>query len=432
MNEAALPAYPSRRTAWRSAVIIFVITAIAMADRISIAMLIGPIKQDFGIGDFQASLLIGLAFTSFYVLFLMPIGWAADRYSRRKVLAICLFIWSLATIACGWAAGFLSLFLLRMLVGTGEAGMAPTVHGIIGDSFPKEALAKPLALQGIGFQVGSAAGVAAAGAVLAAGAAGAFQGMPIIGEFAPWRIALILIGLPGLAALALIPLLHDPKDHLPPAAKAQQTPFMPFFRANRSLITMALLYSGLSAVGLGCVTGWIPEYLQRVHNVPPMQAGGTIGFIMLITAFVGQGLYAIIADWCAARGMKDAAIRIGMLPIGLTIPFAWLAFNAQTSGGFIGWLTAMLICLAPCNAISNTTAQLISPTPLRARMAAASILSISLIGFTLGPAFVGALSQYVVGEANLGLALKWVMVGAMAVSFALMYILRPKLAAHMQ
>jgi MFS family permease len=67
-----------------------------MADRMSIAMLIGPIKKDFGIGDFQASLLVGAAFTSFYVLFLIPIGFAADRFSRRKVLAICLFLRSLA------------------------------------------------------------------------------------------------------------------------------------------------------------------------------------------------------------------------------------------------------------------------------------------------------------------------------------------------
>ncbi len=431
MTTEKLNSFPPRAVAWRSAAIIFVITAIAMMDRMSIAMLIGPIKKDFGIGDFQASLLIGLAFTSFYVLFLMPIGWAADRYSRRKVLGICLLIWSLATIACGWAVGFTSLFLLRMLVGTGEAGMAPTVHGIIGDSFPKESLARPLAMQGIGFQVGSAIGVAAAGAILSGGAAGAFHGLPIIGDMTPWRVALALIGIPGLAALLLIPVLHDPKESRQAETKAPQAPFLPFFRENGSLISMALLYSGLSAVGLGCVTAWVPEYLQRVHAISPIQTGATLGSLLLLAAFVGQGLYAIIADWFAARGMRDAVLRIGILPIALTVPLAWMAFNASTSQGFISWLTAMLLCLAPCNAISNTTVQLISPTPLRSRMAAASILSISVIGFTLGPALVGWLSQYGVGEANLGLAIKWVIVGAMAGSLVLMILLRPKLAAHL-
>ena len=54
-------AYPPASRAWLSAIIIFALTAIGLADRMAIAILIGPIKQDFGVGDFQASLLIGLA-----------------------------------------------------------------------------------------------------------------------------------------------------------------------------------------------------------------------------------------------------------------------------------------------------------------------------------------------------------------------------------
>jgi MFS family permease len=259
MNDVAQPIYPPRSVAWRSAVIIFLISAIATADRMSIAMLIGPIKKDFGIGDFQASLLIGAAFTSFYILFLIPIGWAADRYSRTKVLAICLFLWSLATVACGWAGGFVMLFLQRMLVGAGEAGMAPTVHGIIGDSFPREALAKPLALQGIGFQVGSAVGVAAAGAIVSAAATGAFAGLPLLADMAGWRVAFVLIGLPGLLALVLIPLLHDPRAKLR-ASGTPTEPIMPFLRANRSLVAMALLFGGVGAMD------WIIVLVMALHG----------------------------------------------------------------------------------------------------------------------------------------------------------------------
>jgi MFS family permease len=262
-----------------------------MADRMSIAMLIGPIKEDFGIGDFQASLLVGAAFTSFYILFLIPIGYAADRFSRRKVLAICLFVWSLATIACGWVEGFVALFIMRMLVGAGEAGLAPCCHGIIGDSFPREAMAKPLALQGIGFQVGSAVGVAAAGAVLAAGASGAFAGLPIIGEMTAWRIAFILIGIPGLAALLLIPLLHDPKELTArPTSATPQAPLLPFLREHPALVCFILFSSGFSAMGLGAVTAWVPEYLQRVQGIPPMQTGAMLGGLLLLSAFAGQGV----------------------------------------------------------------------------------------------------------------------------------------------
>ncbi|MCX7676310.1 MAG: hypothetical protein N2Z59_02920, partial [Alteraurantiacibacter sp.] len=63
----ASTSYPPRGKAWVSAGVIFVLTAIALADRMAISMLIGPIKAEFGLGDFKASLLIGLSFTLFYV-----------------------------------------------------------------------------------------------------------------------------------------------------------------------------------------------------------------------------------------------------------------------------------------------------------------------------------------------------------------------------
>lgn len=425
--------YPAPGTAWRSAIIIFVITAIAMMDRMAIAMLIGPIKREFGIGDFQASLLVGAAFTSFYILFLLPIGWAADRYSRRKVLAVCLFLWSLATVSCGWATGFVTLFLMRMMVGAGEAGMAPCVHGIIGDSFPRNAMAKPLALQGIGFQVGSAIGVAAAGAILAAASGGSFAGIPLLGEMAGWRVAFILIGLPGLIALLLIPLLHDPKDQRPNTEQADdgRGDFLPFLKANKALVGIALIAAGCSAMALGAVTAWVPEYLQRVQGVPPMQAGAALGSILLLAAFAGQGSYGVLVDWLGKRGVLDATIKVGLWPVAIAIPLAWRAFAAQDSSSFYGWLTALLICIAPCNAISNTIMQQIAPQALRSRLAALSILTVSLIGFTLGPALVGWLSQYVFGEARLGDALQLVITGAMVLTLLLLLSLRARLRHYL-
>jgi MFS family permease len=426
--------FPPRGTAWRSAIIIFVITAIAMADRMSIAMLIGPIKKDFGIGDFQASLLVGAAFTSFYVLFLIPIGFAADRFSRRKVLAVCLFLWSLATISCGWATGFAMLFVMRMLVGAGEAGLAPSVHGIIGDSFPRDAMAKPMALQGIGFQVGAAMGVAAAGAILAAAGAGKFAGVPIIGDMPGWRTAFILIGLLGVIALALIPLLHDPKEQRAQTGLVSgdgDAAFLPFLKANKALVGLALFAAGFSAMGLGAVTAWVPEYLQRVQGVPPMQTGAALGSLLLLAAFAGQGTYGVIVDWLSKRGVLDATIKVGLWPVALSVPIAWLAFTAQGSSAFFAWLTVLLICIAPCNAISNTIIQQIAPPALRSRLAALSIFAVSVIGFTLGPALVGWLSQYVFGEARLGDALQLVITGAMALTLLMLVALRGRLLAYL-
>jgi MFS family permease len=183
-------------------------------------------------------------------------------------------------------------------------------------------------------------------------------------------------------------------------------------------------------MGLGAVTAWVPEYLQRVQGIPPMQTGAVLGSLLLLAAFAGQGLYAIIVDWLAARGVRDATIRVGFVPIAASVVVAWFAFDAGIGGNFFVWLAALLICIAPCNAIGNTLVQQIAPTPLRSRLAAMSIFVISVIGFTGGPAVVGWLSQYVFGEAQLGAALRLVIAGAMAMSLLLLILVRPRFLAY--
>ena len=71
------------------------------------------------------------------------------------------------------------------------------------------------------------------------------------------------------------------------------------------------------------------------------------------------------------------------------------------------WLTVLLLCIAPCNAIANTLVQTIAPPPMRSRMAAMAILTISLLGFTLGPALVGWLSEFVFGEQGWAMRCNW-------------------------
>jgi MFS family permease len=185
-------------------------------------------------------------------------------------------------------------------------------------------------------------------------------------------------------------------------------------------------------MGLGAVTAWVPEYLQRVQGIPPMQTGAMLGSLLLLAAFAGQGLYAIIVDWFAGRGVRDATIKIGLFPITAATVVAWFAFGDIAGGNFIFWLAVLLICIAPCNAISNTLIQQIAPPPLRSRLAALSIFVISVIGFTGGPALVGGLSEYIFGEASLGMALRLVISGAMAISLLLLILARPRFLAYVE
>lgn len=427
--------YPPPFVAWRSTGIIFLLTAIALADRMAISMLIGPIKQEFGIGDFQASLLIGVAFTASYVVFLLPVAVAADRFSRAKVLGFCLLVWSIATLACGFATGFLSLFILRMVMGAGEAGIGPCSHGIIGESFPREKLTKPLAIQGIGFQVGPAAGVAAAGAIVGAGATGAFEGIPVLQSIAPWRGAFVLIALPGLFAILLVPFLHTPVRMKPSEqgqTRSEGARLMSFVRQHPRLMVLMLGAAGISAISTGVLTGWVPEYLQRSLGVSPAEAGSMLGIIMLLAAFGGQGLFSILVDHFAARGMVDAPLRLGLVPVALAVPLAWLAFSGSDSLSFYPLLLAFALSVAPFNAINNSVAQQIAPPQLRSRISALFVLSISIVGFAIGPTLVGWISEFVLGEERLGEAIRLVSTGSLVITLILVWLARKPFLACMQ
>lgn len=73
----------------------------------------------------QIALVQGLAFAIFYSVMGLPLGWVADRRSRRVLIAAGVLVWCLATAASGLAGGFVALFVARLLVG---AGAKPRCH----------------------------------------------------------------------------------------------------------------------------------------------------------------------------------------------------------------------------------------------------------------------------------------------------------------
>ena len=375
-----------------------------MADRLAISMLIGPIKQDFGIGDFEASLLVGAAFASFYILALLPIGWAADRYSRKLVLFLCLAVWTIASIACGFASGFIILFVFRMLVGAGEAGLGPAGYGIIGSNFSKKDIAKPIGLYNMGFAGGAAIGVALAGMILGAGANGAFKGVPLIGDMAPWRIAFILIGLPGFIALLVIPLLHDNKPVRKDTAKRLE-PVIPYLKDNKNLWLLFFVAAPCASVGFLTITSWAPELLQRKYDVPPMRAGPLFGGAMLTAGLTAPVIYSTLVDAFYKRGFVDATIRVGLIPLVLSLPLTYATMTAQTESMFMTYLLGLLICLGMLGPMGFTLLQQLTPEALRSRLTSVLILIITITGLGIGTSLVGWLSEYVFGEANLGTAI---------------------------
>src|SRR3989304_9051601 len=103
-----------------------------------LALLLQPIKKEFGASDFQLGLLGGIPFAFFYAFLGIPPAMWADRSSRRMVLAFSIAMWSGMTAVCGLAVNFLMLFGSRVGVAIGEAGGRPPSPPLVSHHFPQK------------------------------------------------------------------------------------------------------------------------------------------------------------------------------------------------------------------------------------------------------------------------------------------------------
>jgi len=116
----------------------------------------GPLIRDqFALSNTQLGLLLSAFFWS-YAPGQLPAGWLAERLDARRVLAVGLAVWGVATALTGLASGFMMLLVLRVMLGLGESVMYPA-------SF------KILAREALEGQRGRANGFLAAGSDLWAG-----------------------------------------------------------------------------------------------------------------------------------------------------------------------------------------------------------------------------------------------------------------------
>jgi len=118
----------SAPTSARYIVLYFAVTLaiITYVDRVCISQASEAMQRDLGITKIE----MGYAFAAFgwaYALFEIPGGWLGDKIGPRKVLMRVVSMWSIFTVATGWAWNLFSLVVFRFFFGVGEAGCFPNL-----------------------------------------------------------------------------------------------------------------------------------------------------------------------------------------------------------------------------------------------------------------------------------------------------------------
>jgi len=351
-------------------------------DRSLLGLALPAIKQEMQVSDTVLGLVSGLAFVLFYSILGVPIAWAADRYSRRNIIAIGFAFWSAITVLSGFVANIWQLAIARFLMGAGEAaGLAPSTS-MISDLFRAER--RPLAMSIFG-----TAGVVS-GVVF-------FPLVGWIGENHGWRAMFIVAGIPGvLLALLFVLTVREParggKDTIaatPKPAGVKET--ARFLIGSRAYL---LLTAGATFMGanLFAAAAWAPTFLSRVHGmslgeiataIGPIRGGlGALGILGLGVLIDRLGrdrpkLRARIpAIACLIAGPAEALFLLG--------DPTWLWMTGFSISGFF-----VLAYQGPVFALGMSVVRL----PMRAVATSIMVFSAALLGQVVGPLIVGMLND---------------------------------------
>ena len=175
--------YQTPRAAYYALGTLTLVYSFNFIDRQLLAILQESIKADLLLSDAQLGLLTGFAFAVFYVTAGLPIASWADRGNRRNIVSLSLFVWSFMTAISGFAQNYWQLLLARIGVGVGEAGGSPPSHSMISDIFAPESRASALGFYSTGVSFGILFGFL-------------FGGW--LNEYFGWRVAFLIVGVPGV------------------------------------------------------------------------------------------------------------------------------------------------------------------------------------------------------------------------------------------
>jgi MFS family permease len=397
--ESARQGGPSLMAAWCGLAVLSVAMMFSVMDRQILVLITEPLKHSMRLGDTQIGLLNGLALTLVSALATYPMGVLADRFDRPRLLAVCVLIWSAAAAACGLAQTFGALFACSMGIAIGEAVLGPISYSLIADMFPRQRWLTVNYVFFISNILGGAAGLALGGAAF--GLAETHRGAlpPGLAGFESWRLAMMLVAIPGPVIAAAILFIRTRQRT---ALGAGRTPGIgPYLRAHLRTLTGIFLGFGFAAAAQVTLATWVMIGLTRDFGQTPAEVGARIGAVSAAASLSGVFLSGFLVRKLRPRFGDVTMLRVAQIGIGaacvamLVFPFArtsWQVYAAQFVAGL-----PMIAAIS----LSPTFLQNSAPGPIRSRVIALGGLFYVIFN-ALTPIAVGMVSDSAFG-ASFGL-----------------------------
>ncbi|MBP5617328.1 MAG: MFS transporter [Elusimicrobiaceae bacterium] len=355
---------------------LFCLNLLNYIDRQALYSLFPLLQIDLQLTDLQLGALAS-CFMLVYMCYAPLVGYLADRSSRTRLIGLSALLWSGATLACGAACNYISLFIPRALIGVGEGGFTTIAQPFLAEHYPAKKHASVLALFGLALPVGSALGYMLGG---------------LIGHHWGWRIAFMAVGIPGvfLGLLAWLGLKDVARETQSPKLRPTLKDYFPLFK-NKPFLSVCFAQA-MSTFVMGGLAAWMPMYLHRYLGWDTAQAGTRFGGLVIICGAVGT----LLGGKLAARWIeKSSTAYYKLISIAFlaALPFCWLTLCATHEAlVLLGLAAALTLLFIPTGAIA---AALVATTSenIRSMAFALNIFIIHLLGDAISPTLVGWISD---------------------------------------
>lgn len=308
-------------THW-SLTVMLLLGVVKVIDAGIIGALLTPLKQEFALTDEQLALLSSVF--SFAGMVGAPLfGYFASRFGRRSTIIVGAVVWSIGSIASGFAGGLLSLLLWRGLTGFGEAAYNGLAPSWLADLYRPKWRSLVMSLYMVKNKIATAIALAFGGW------AAAHYG---------WQTAFVIAGLPGLLLAVLLAFSKEPVAGVSDGITAASTRV----RFREGLVV--LRYPGFlihTAAVLLFFTGmsgqtWIPSFLHRVYDMPNKEASLFLAQVLIYTLPAG-----LVGGYLSSRYMRGHAWVFPAFMVATMALAAVQLFVAYTSRDLL--LTQVLI-----------------------------------------------------------------------------------------
>lgn len=374
------------RYATRSLIVLFAINVFNFYDRLVLGALTEPIRKEFALSDTEIGFMTA-SFTLLYAVIGVPLGRVADRWSRKKLLASGVSVWSLLTASTAVASTYGLLLFSRLGVAVGEAVCAPVGTSWLSDLFPVEKRSRALALFMLGVPIGSSLS--------------SFISGPMAQAFG-WRSAVVVAAVPGLLLAPLLLSLPEPvrgaSESYRPSGPGKSTWSILRIRTLWWIIASGALFNFIMYV----FSAFLSSFLIRVHGFSLASMGLAMGLIFGIGGISGGLIAGRVGDRMIRKGKNGRMVSASLAAL-IAAPLALLSILTPAGSAL---LAVSLLTLAYCffnmyyGLVYASIHDIVSPS-LRGTTMAFYFMVMYLGGASFGPLITGNLSDRMARRAAL-------------------------------